>query len=216
MLRILESDVGRRMSDPKIWGMNQFNIPKSIVAGDRLVWQDSNLTGADPTTGRSVSYTPGPYTLSWSFRCGSISLDAVAVADGVAFATTLPSSDTSLLEPGVCYWQAHVTNTTGDRLTVGVGKFLVQADLATLTDNFDGRSQLRRMLDKVNAAIEARTEGKAVDAYEIQGRNLKYTPLPDLLMLRKTLRKELALEQQAQQLAQGHNPRRRYVQFRRP
>lgn len=49
------------------------------------------------------------------------------------------------------------------------------------------------LLDLVNAAIANRLAGGAVDSYMIRGRNLKRTPIPDLLELRDQLKLEVEL-----------------------
>lgn len=50
------------------------------------------------------------------------------------------------------------------------------------------------MLDQVNAAIAARLSGGAVASYSINGRNISYMPMPDLLALKRDLQKQLAAE----------------------
>ncbi len=50
------------------------------------------------------------------------------------------------------------------------------------------------MLNQVNAAISARLIGGAVDSYSINGRNIEYMPMPDLLALKRDLEKQLASE----------------------
>ncbi len=53
-------------------------------------------------------------------------------------------------------------------------------------------TEARPMLDAVNAAIAARLAGRPVDSYSINGRSLAYTPLKDLIAIRKTLQREVA------------------------
>ena len=50
----------------------------------------------------------------------------------------------------------------------------------------------QEMLDNVEAAINARIIGGAVQSYSIGGRNLQYIPLQDLYKLRDQLRREIA------------------------
>ncbi len=47
------------------------------------------------------------------------------------------------------------------------------------------------LLTKVEAAIDARLEGGAVDSYSIDGRNLKYVSLTDLFAMRRKLAREV-------------------------
>jgi len=50
------------------------------------------------------------------------------------------------------------------------------------------------MLDQVNAAISARLSGGAVASYSINGRNIQYMPIPELLAIKKDLQKQLSAE----------------------
>ena len=50
------------------------------------------------------------------------------------------------------------------------------------------------MLAQVNAAISARLKGGAVASYSINGRNIQYMPMPELMALKKDLQKQLAAE----------------------
>ena len=47
------------------------------------------------------------------------------------------------------------------------------------------------LLVKVEAAIEARLDGGAVDSYSIRGRSLEYMDIGDLFKLRDQLRREV-------------------------
>ncbi len=51
----------------------------------------------------------------------------------------------------------------------------------------------QEMLDNVEAAINARISGGAVQSYTIGGRNLMYIPLTDLMKLRDQLRRETSV-----------------------
>ena len=50
------------------------------------------------------------------------------------------------------------------------------------------------MLDQVNAAISARLSGGAVASYSINGRNIQYMPIPELMAIKKDLQKQLSAE----------------------
>lgn len=50
----------------------------------------------------------------------------------------------------------------------------------------------QEMLDNVEAAINARMTGGAVQSYSIGGRSLQYISLSELIKLRDQLRKEIA------------------------
>ncbi|MBI5147757.1 MAG: hypothetical protein HZA37_01235 [Parcubacteria group bacterium] len=53
----------------------------------------------------------------------------------------------------------------------------------------------QELLDKVEAAIDARLSGGAVQSYSIGGRNLQYVTLEDLKRLRAELKREIASAQ---------------------
>lgn len=52
----------------------------------------------------------------------------------------------------------------------------------------------KELLDKVEAAIDARLSGGAVQSYSIGGRNLQYVTLEELKKLRAELKREIASE----------------------
>lgn len=63
------------------------------------------------------------------------------------------------------------------------------------------------LLDKVEAAIEARLSGGAVQSYSIGGRNLQYVTLEELRKLRDQLKREIASESgNARTYAKFKNP----------
>lgn len=64
------------------------------------------------------------------------------------------------------------------------------------------------LLELVEAAIERRLAGLPVDEKTVNGRSLKFTPLPDLWRLRKELQAEVS----ATATGRGRN----YASFRRP
>ena len=52
----------------------------------------------------------------------------------------------------------------------------------------------QELLDKIEAAIDARLSGGAVQSYSIGGRNLQYVTLEELRKLRDQLKREIASE----------------------
>ena len=63
------------------------------------------------------------------------------------------------------------------------------------------------LLDKVEAAIDARLSGGAVQSYSIGGRNLQYVTLEELRKLRDQLKREIA---------SGSGNTRTYAKFTNP
>jgi hypothetical protein len=189
------------------------NVPVNFSAGDRIVFYTDPIPGVNVDTGQSILMQPPNFTLSFAFR-GAGYLDVTAAPDGDRFKTIISSADSSTLEPEILTWQGYVTDLAGDRTTVGRGQTLVIVNLAESNDAPLTEVQtLQAQLDKVNAAISARLTGNAVVEYEINGRRLKYVPLPDLTQLRDTLKKELFRAQNAALSAKGQTSRRRYIRF---
>lgn len=176
------------------------NIPRQITPGDTLTWRDS-----------FTDFLPPEYTLSWAIR-GEVALSTTAIAVGDEFETTISKEQSATLPSGTYYFQAYLTASSGDRITIGSGQITVAANLETAAGSYDGSSSAQKMLIAVEAAIQARLTGGAVDSYEIRGRSLARTPLPDLVKLRDQLKIEVA----RQQAAAGLMPdaRRLFVKFR--
>jgi hypothetical protein len=64
----------------------------------------------------------------------------------------------------------------------------------------------QEMLENVEIAINARMTGGAVQSYSINGRNLQYITLSELLKLRDQLRREIV----------GSNDTTTYASFKEP
>ncbi len=64
----------------------------------------------------------------------------------------------------------------------------------------------QEMLKNVDAAINARMEGGAVQSYSIGGRNLQYISLAELIKLRSQLRQEIAAGSSRSTYARFDNP----------
>lgn len=190
------------------------NIPLKIIIGDTATWKSEDLHGLDPLTGLPTTYTSDLYTLSWSLR-GAIALNLIAVASGTGYKTTINGTNSATLTPGIYFWQAFVTNSNADRVTIGSGQIQALSNLAVGTNPYDGRLEVEKMLDAVNQAIQARLSGGAVKKYEIKGRDLERDPIPDLIALRDKLKVEVARARAADRKAQGMgDPRRLLVRFK--
>lgn len=176
------------------------NIPRTITPGDTVIWRDS-----------FAEYKPPDYSLSWAIR-GASTLDLDAIAIGEEFETTITPTASSSLTAGTYFYQAYA-RLGGGRITLGSGQITVLANLESALGSYDGSTMAQKMLAAVEGAIAARLSGGAVDSYEIKGRRLDRTPLPDLVALRSQLKIEVYREQAAAELM-GGDPRRLFVRFR--
>lgn len=184
------------------------NIFTSIRVGDSTSWIDN------PTydnLGRSLD--SGDWDLTYSIR-GATALDLTAVAEGSGWKTSISAVQSSTLEPGTYYWQAFAVNGS-ERITLGAGSFTVEANLFAESDGYDGRTQLQKDYDAINAAIRTMIAGGAVSEYTIGNRSLRKMDLSDLIIWRDKLGIEVAREKRAQQMANGlGDPSTVWVRFK--
>jgi hypothetical protein len=187
-----------------------------IRSGDTVVWQD--VPTAD-VFGQAID--SGTHELTYFLRTNASGggATAVGVAEGDGWRFVLPASVTAGFEVGVWYFQAVATaQADGAKTTLGTGQINVEASLGYTgtPDAFDGRSQLRKDLEAVQAAIRALMGGGAVQEYRIGSRNLKRYDLAELLALESRLKAQVVREDKAAMIANGlGNPHNLFVRFGR-
>lgn len=158
-------------------------VPDRIVAGDSAAWTRS-LTDYPASGGWSLKYTlVGPtsvYTID-------------ATADGDDFAVSVAANASAEWVPGSYSLQEYVSNAAGERHTIGITRFAVAANLAaTSAGGADTRSHAQKVLDSINAWLESRAP--VAGSVQVNGRNISWYPIADLLVLRDRYRREVALE----------------------
>ena len=182
------------------------NEPTAIVAGDTAKWLKS-LSDYPASAGWLLTYTLINATVKYT---------VVATASGDDYLVTIPSATSELWSPGEYAYAG--------KLTLGVEGYTAVQGNITVKPSFnvaatlDTRSQARKALD----AIDARLIGVATDGvmeYQIAGRQLKNYTVPELLQLQSALRRDVAREVAAQNLANGSpngglgGGRRTFVRF---
>lgn len=142
--------------------------PRTLVSGDSASWQISAPQHREiDGWGRSLVLAgPTPLTIPVS------SEDEVKIT----------SAQSATLSPGR-YAGAVIATKTDERQTLERFEFDVTPDPAAQTVATDIRSQARRTLDAINAAIEKRAT-KAQDELAINGQRIKNTAFTELLVLR--------------------------------
>lgn len=176
--------------------------PATVIAGDTLQWTRT-LPDYRAGDGWSLAYTLINAT-------GKITITATAQGDD--FLVNVPAGTSASYAPGDYAWRAQVAR-AGEVFTVASGRMTVAPSFNAAS--LDDRSAARRMLDAVEAVLENRA-GSDVAEYEINGRQLKYLSIPDLLKLRDRLRFDVQREVAAQAAAQGlPPPNRLFVRFGR-
>lgn len=160
--------------------------PGVLRAGDFATWRRPDL---------GSTYPPADFDLSYAAikeGDGTSKIEITGTADGDAFLVSVPSANSLAWVPGTYLWTAYITRKSdSERITVGGGKFIVQANLATSQD--DPRSHARKMLDAIEALLENRAT-KESSSYEINGRKLTRLSPAELMDWRKHYRAEVARE----------------------
>jgi hypothetical protein len=157
-------------------------FPESFVSGDRVVFE---LILPQSTTN----------DVFMSLR-GLAELDIEGTANGQKLTIPITSAQSATLPPGDYFYQIYLVDSNSDRSTVDQGSMRVLVNLATITGNYDGRSELEQLLSLVNDAIKALTRDN-VKEYQIKERRFIKQDLPELIKWRDKLKGELSRERQA-------------------
>lgn len=179
----------------------QTREPALIVAGDTITWQ-SSLSEFPASDGWVLHYRLINSTHKYDIDCsaaGDNHLASVAAAVSATWAA------------GYYSWTAYVTKADA-RYTIGNGTLMIKADLAAAAAGVDTRSHAVRTLEAIEAVIEGRAT-QAHQEYAILGRQMKFIPIAELLVLRDRYRSEVASEQAAERAAAGL-PSQRNVRVR--
>lgn len=146
------------------------SLPSSITAG--LTFQAA-LTLLD---------YPAP---DWSVRAvlrGPQSIDLDATADGINHVLSAGAATTAAWAPGV-YWYSLRATKSGQVLEAESGRVEILADLAAVSDTFDGRTEAERALAAIDAVMSKRAT-QDQQRYTINNRELWRTPIAELIKLR--------------------------------
>ena len=190
------------------------NIPATIAAGTTVAWIDNATVDV---FGAAVDNTTHSLTYYLRRNAPSGGVTAVGVAYNSGWKVTLSAATTEAMDAGDWYFQAVATNLSDSTvIELGRGSLVVEASLVYDhgPDAYDGRSQLQKDLDAVQAAIRTIISGGAVAEYRIGTRNLKRFELTELMELESRLKAQLAREKKAEMIANNlGNPHSLYVRF---
>lgn len=174
-------------------GYPYVGVPAVLHAGDTAKWL-ACVSGYSSDDG---------YSLEYKFCNQADELQVTSTADGNGgHLVDLTGVQTADLE-GPYTWHAKVVG-NGLNFVIQTGPMEVKPALGT-GSCYDTRSEAKRQLDLVNAAIEGKLT-KDVAEYQINGRSLKRYQIPDLIMLRDKLKREVDAENRAARFANGSNP----------
>ena len=178
----------------------QTNEPSSLRAGDTWKW-----------TRTLDDYPAGTWTLKYRFKNATSYFEIVAGTSGTDHSVSVAAATTAAYPAGSYTWMAWVEGGSSEKYTVDTGTLEVDPDYRASTAAYDGRSHARKMLDALEAWLEARDP--AVAEYEIAGRRMKYIPIAELVKLRNRYGMEVRNEEAAAAIARGEGLGRK-IQFR--
>ena len=188
-------------------------IPKQVRAGDLIQWRDNSTVDVfgEPISSPDWTVT---YYLRTNTSSEGATVSSTAYTDGWQF--SIASATSANFDVGDWYFQAVADKSGAEKQTIFTGRFEVLAALSYsgTPAAYDGRSQINKDLDLVEAAIRALLNNGVVQEYKIGNRTAKKYDLSELLVLKAALKAELVREQAAEKIANGlGNPRAVHVRF---
>ena len=188
-------------------------IPKQVRAGDLIQWRDNSTVDVfgEPISSPDWTVT---YYLRTNTSSEGATVSSTVYTDGWQF--SIASATSAAFDVGDWYFQAVADKSGAEKQTIFTGRFEVLAALSYsgTPAAYDGRSQVNKDLDLVEAAIRALLNNGVVQEYKIGNRTAKKYDLSELLVLKAALKAELVREQAAEKIANGlGNPRAVQVRF---
>ncbi len=175
------------------------NEPLKLRIGETWKWRREDL---------SADYPAPTWTLKYRFKNATHGFEIVATADGVNFAVSVAMGTTASYTTGRYSWVAYA-ETASERYQVDTGTLEVLPSFAASpTSTLDGRTHARKALEAIEAVIEGRATLDQ-EEYQLQGRSLKRTPLPELIKFRDLYRSEVKAEEAAERIQNGMGGRGR-------
>ena len=135
-----------------------------------------------------ADYHPSEWSASLILR-GADQIDIEATPDGNFHVFSVDAQTTSSWPAGR-YWYCLRIEKDGEVLQIEDGNLQILPNLPTVTAPFDGRNHVQKVLDAIEAVIENRAT-KDQESYAINNRQLRRTPIADLLKLRDRYKEEL-------------------------
>jgi len=188
-------------------------FPAEIRAGDLIQWR---LAATQDVFGNSIS-SPD-WSVIYYLRTNTVpngaTINSSAFNDGFEF--SIASNVSATFVAGTWFYQAIANKSGAEKQTIATGSFIVLPTLEFSGNavNFDGRSQVEKDLQTIQAAIRNIVSGGVVQEYKIGTRSAKKYELSELIMLESRYKAELIREKQAELIANGlGNPRATFVRF---
>ena len=188
-------------------------FPQKVIAGDFVQWR---IPASQDVFGNSISSPDWSvvYYLRTNTSSEGATVNSSAYNDGFQF--SIPAATTANFDAGNWFYQAVANKSGQETQTIYRGSFEVFAtqSYSGTPAAYDGRSQVEKDLDVIQAAIRTIISGGAIQEYKIGTRTAKKYELSELIMLEARYTAELVREKQAEMIANGlGNPRATFVRF---
>ena len=188
-------------------------FPQKVIAGDFVQWR---IPASQDVFGNSISSPDWSvvYYLRTNTSSEGATVNSSAYNDGFQF--SIPAATTANFDAGNWFYQAVANKSGQETQTIYRGSFEVFATqfYSGTPAAYDGRSQVEKDLDVIQAAIRTIISGGAIQEYKIGTRTAKKYELSELIMLEARYKAELVREKQAEMIANGlGNPRATFVRF---
>lgn len=167
---------------------------KKIIAGDSINWVDS-FPNFLPYDGWALKARLTPRNPTAAI----LVIDAVVEND--QFKIVANATATATLSAGL-YNLVKWVERDDDRHTVEHSTIEVLPNPATMAPGGDTRSHAAKMVDMIQAVLEGRAS-KSVQEYKIADREMKYIPIPELIVLLDKYKALLAAENRANSVNKG-------------
>ena len=177
--------------------------PTTLQAGDTIRW-----------TVDLPQYPASDWVLSYRLINADSSIDisgAQDPADPSRHLISITAAASAAYKPGA-YTAVATVSRGADRHTVGRKEMRVLPDLAAAPEPVDARSESRRALDDLRAALRRwlSTQGTVVE-YEIAGRRIRFATADDIRKRIQLAEAEVVREEEADRMAAGLGRRRRVL-----
>lgn len=167
--------------------------PSRVRAGDTVTWLKS-----------LANYPASIWTLYYRLINATAKIDITASASGDSHLVSVPITTTDDWVAGDYTYVAWVTSGT-ERVTVAQGRMTVLPNLAAISAaGYDSRTQAKKMLDAIDAAILSLSSGErlAVVEAEVNTRRFKYD-FTGLMKLRNLYAAQVSAEENAERASLG-------------
>ncbi|MBT9175411.1 MAG: hypothetical protein DDT22_01087 [candidate division WS2 bacterium] len=165
--------------------------PTVLTAGDTWRWDRTDLS----------DYPASAWTLTYFLLRAGRQITITATAVGNFFRVSIPAATTATYPAGIYRWHAYVSRGT-ERFKVDEGTLEIQLNYAAQTAGFDTRSEVKKILDAIEAALLGRATADQM-SYSIGGRSISKIPIAELITFRDKFKIEYQKEIDVEKIRNG-------------